>query len=259
MMPIKFVYDVQQGKKSKSLLHFSEISYTIYGCLIFSSKGGFNHMKIREIKKNARQSLKNRWGFALLLTIVTFGIYGGIQILVEILISGGFEAWIDGENTSATTVGYILSVILAPIIMSNYWVFLGIVRKEHVKIGDLFEPFLNLGLYVKAIGLYILVAVYTLLWALLLIIPGIIKGMAYSQAYFVLKDHPDYSINHAITESRKLMDGYKWSYFLLTLSFIGWGILSILTLGIGFLWLIPYVTASLASFYEQLLNHPKEA
>ncbi|MFC3885038.1 DUF975 family protein [Bacillus songklensis] len=216
-------------------------------------------MKIREVKRYARQSLKNRWGFALLLTIVTFGIYGGIQVLVEMLISGGFEAWVDDESTSATMVGYILSVILAPIIMSNYWVFLGIVRKEPVKIGDLFDPFLNFGLYVKAIGLYILVAIYTLLWTLLLIIPGIIKGMAYSQAYFVLKDHPDYSINRAITESRKLMDGYKWSYFLLMLSFIGWGILSILTLGIGFLWLIPYVTASLASFYEQLSNHPKEA
>jgi uncharacterized membrane protein len=69
-----------------------------------------------------------------------------------------------------------------------------------------------------------------------------------------LKDHPEYSITEAITESKKIMQGYKWKYFLLHLSFIGWGILSLFTLGIGLLWLIPYMNTSLASFYNQRIE-----
>lgn len=215
-------------------------------------------MKIKAIKRDARQSLKNRWGFAVLLTIVTFVIYAGPQGIAEILISGGFNAWLNNENTMATLVSTLLSVVLFPILMGNYWVFLGLVRNEPVKIGNLFEPFSNFKLYLKSVGVSILITIYTLLWSLLFIIPGIIKGIAYSQTYYILKDHPGYSVNRAITESRKIMKGHKWSYFLLQLSFIGWGILSVLTLGIGFLWLMPYITTSLAKFYEQLLNNPDE-
>jgi uncharacterized membrane protein len=87
-----------------------------------------------------------------------------------------------------------------------------------------------------------------------LIVPGIIKSFSYSQVYFILKDTPTISANEAITQSRKLMFGYKWKYFLLLLSFIGWGILSVITLGIGFIWLVPYMTASLAAFYDQLVK-----
>ena len=58
-----------------------------------------------------------------------------------------------------------------------------------------------------------------------------------------------------ITESRKMMDGHKWEYFVLQLSFIGWGILSILSLGIGFLWLNPYANATYATFYDNLTEN----
>ena len=91
----------------------------------------------------------------------------------------------------------------------------------------------------KLIGTSIVVSIFVFLWTLLLIIPGIIKSISYSQTFFVLKDHPEYSITEAITESKKIMQGYKWKYFLLNLSFIGWGILSLFTLGIGLLWLNP--------------------
>ncbi|HWJ79459.1 MAG TPA: DUF975 family protein, partial [Niallia sp.] len=80
---------------------------------------------------------------------------------------------------------------------------------------------------------------------------------AYSQTLYLLKDNPDYGIFEAITESRRRMNGYKWKYFLLNLSFIGWGILGLFTLGIGYLWLIPYIYASNAAFYKNLIADKK--
>ena len=87
---------------------------------------------------------------------------------------------------------------------------------------------------------------------LLFIIPGIIKSFSYAMTYFIINDHPEYSINQAITESRRMMDGHKMEYFILCLSFIGWFILSCITLGIGFLWLIPYFYTTSAAFMKRL-------
>ena len=93
---------------------------------------------------------------------------------------------------------------------------------------------------------------YTLLWTLLLVIPGIIKGYAYSMTPYVMNDHPELDAEDCIHESRMIMRGHKWKLFCLDLSFIGWAILCLFTLGIGFLWLQPYMESSHAKFYEEL-------
>jgi len=100
--------------------------------------------------------------------------------------------------------------------------------------------------------------IFVFLWSLLLLIPGIIKGLAYSQTFYLLKDHPEYTVLEAITESRKRMVGYKWKYFLLHLSFIGWGILCLISLGIGLLWLVPYYNATMAAFYNEIIADNKD-
>ncbi|MGQ0440558.1 DUF975 family protein, partial [Bacillus sp. B-TM1] len=108
--------------------------------------------------------------------------------------------------------------------------------------------------FIKSFLLYIVVNIYIFLWCLLFIIPGIIKSFSYAMTYFIINDHPEYSINQAITESRRMMDGHKMEYFILCLSFIGWFILSCITLGIGFLWLIPYFYTTSAAFYEEIAD-----
>jgi uncharacterized membrane protein len=108
-------------------------------------------------------------------------------------------------------------------------------------------------LSLKVVGTAILVGIFTILWSLLLIIPGIIKGIAYSQVFFLLRDNPEYTALEAITESKKRMKGYKWKFFLLNLSFIGWAFIAIFTLGIGFLWLTPYILTANATFYNELI------
>ena len=104
----------------------------------------------------------------------------------------------------------------------------------------------------NALGTYILMGIIVFVFMLLLIIPGIIRAIAYSQTMYILAKNPSISAMDALKKSRSMMDGHKLDYFILNLSFIGWGLLCILTLGIGFLWLIPYIRISLAHFHNEL-------
>ena len=89
-------------------------------------------------------------------------------------------------------------------------------------------------------------------WFLLFIIPGIIKAYAYAMTYYISYDNPELSAEECINRSMKMMYGHKLDLFLLDLSFIGWILLSILTLGVGMLWVTPYMYTSRAKFYEEL-------
>ena len=108
--------------------------------------------------------------------------------------------------------------------------------------------------YVRNAVSILLVYVYTALWTLLLIVPGIVKGLAYSLTPFIVKDNPQLSPNQAINLSMKMMKGHKFDLFYLYLSFIGWILLAMLTLGIGLLWVIPYMQTSMAAFYLDVKN-----
>lgn len=98
----------------------------------------------------------------------------------------------------------------------------------------------------------ILSGIYIILWMFLLIIPGIIKAYSYSMAPYIVKDNPEIGADAAIRESMKMMKGYKMKLFLLDLSFIGWAILALLTLGLGLILLEPYMYSARAVFYEEL-------
>ena len=90
------------------------------------------------------------------------------------------------------------------------------------------------------------------LWSLLLIIPGIIKSFSYAMTPFILEENPELDASAAIHRSRMMMRGHQFDLFWLFLGFLGWLILSLLTLGIGLLWLVPYMETSLAAFYEEV-------
>lgn len=108
--------------------------------------------------------------------------------------------------------------------------------------------------YVRNAVSILLVYLYTILWTLLFIVPGIIKGLAYSLTPFIVKDNPQLSPNQAINLSMKMMKGHKFDLFYLYLSFIGWILLAMLTLGVGLLWVIPYMQTSMAAFYLDVKN-----
>ncbi|MCM3717609.1 DUF975 family protein [Fictibacillus phosphorivorans] len=217
-------------------------------------------MKSKTFKKEAKQQLKGQWGRAAIFTLFFGALYYVIPLLIEINQSGGFENWLStdpSEGTQAST--FIVTLVLLPLYVGYLWTFLSVVRTgERIKFSSLFQAFSEISMYLKLLGTYLLTMVYLFFWFLLLVVPGIIKAFAYSQTYFVLKDNPEIGINAAITKSRKLMHGYKWKYFVLQLSFIGWILLSIITLGIGFIWLSPYLSTANAAFYNELVKRQSD-
>lgn len=212
-------------------------------------------MIISEIKKQARQSLKGQWGTAVQLTLLMFLVTMVVPIVIDIFLNGGFANWADPYNEPtifSSVVGFIISFALIPFSTAVSWFFLSLSRLDRPEITEVFTIYKDGKTSLKIIGASILIALFVILWSLLLIIPGIIKAISYSQTYFIMKDHPEFSMLEAITESKNRMKGYKWKYFLLNLSFIGWGILCLFTLGIGLLWLIPYISTSNAAFFNEI-------
>lgn len=195
---------------------------------------------ISELKDLALSNLKGNWKEPVLATLVYIVIAGAI--------SGVSNA---SESGAVQLLSFILQIfIVMPIAYGFALAFLDFIRGE--KDGMIQKMFGCFNNYVRALGVSFMVALWTFLWALLLIVPGIIKGLSYSMSYYISKDHPEYTIDQCIEESKRMMDGYKWKLFLLQLSFIGWILLSILTLCIGMLWVIPYMQTTMAHFYEEL-------
>ena len=124
-------------------------------------------------------------------------------------------------------------------------------RTKSVGVGDLFSAF-NSTFYWKSMGLGILLWIYTFLWSLLFIIPGIIKGCSYFLAPYILVDNPEITTEEAICRSMRLMEGHKMQLFLMSLGYFLLAMLSSLLLFIPLLWLVPYYTVAYVKFYEEV-------
>jgi uncharacterized membrane protein len=178
----------------------------------------------------ARESLKGKWGLA----IGTFVVYMLVAAILQII----------------PIIGPIASLIISGPLALGLAIFsLSISRNQNAKLEQIFQGFSNFG---TALGAYLLMILFIILWTLLLIIPGIIAAISYSMTFYILADDNSIGAMDAIDKSKKMMDGYKWKYFCLGLRFLGWALLCILTLGIGFLWLMPYMQVSMAKFYDDV-------
>ena len=186
-----------------------------------------------EIRASARKQLKGSW----LEAVGVYLIYGILVTVANIIpVAGSF-------------------VVAGPLVLGLIGYFSRKARGEEAQLENLFEGFKRFG---AALILFVLEAVFLTLW-MFLIVPGIVKCFSYSMSYFILRDNPDMGANEAITASRKMMNGHKGELFGLYLSFIGWAILCLFSFGIGYLWLSPYMTLSLANFYEELKKNQNEA
>ena len=112
--------------------------------------------------------------------------------------------------------------------------------------------FSRFSIWGRALGLRLMIVLLTFLWTLLFIIPGIIAGYRYALAPYLMAENPDMGVMEAINRSKELMYGNKWRLFCLQLSFIGWDLLCLFTLGIGYLWLTPYRNAAETAFYLEV-------
>ncbi|WP_242144812.1 MULTISPECIES: DUF975 family protein [unclassified Bacillus cereus group] len=204
---------------------------------------------ISDLKGRALDALEGKWGLAVGITLLIIILITICRTVITVPFS---FIWGWEEASRSLSVDMVAMLIIGPLTLGAYSLVLRAVREQDVKASQLFSWFTDGSKLIKSFLTYLLIYVYLILWTLLLIIPGIIKSFSYSMTYFILNDHPEYTMNQAITESRRIMDGHKLDYFLVCLSFIGWFLLSIVTIGIGFLWLIPYFYTTSAAFYEEI-------
>ena len=229
-----------------------------------------------DFRRIAREALRGRWGIAVIAGLLASLLgaigSGGPELNIE-LNDGHFQAGLSvaGQDIISTDgmhwgifagmTAYILIFaivtgivlfVLGSVIEVGYSKFnLDLVdRRSEAKIETMFGYF---SFWKTTAAARLLQTLYILLWSLLFIIPGIIATYSYSMTGYILADNPDMTADEAIARSKQMMDGNRWRLFCLQISFIGWSILSsLLTFGIGDLWLTPYRQAASAAFYREI-------
>lgn len=128
-------------------------------------------------------------------------------------------------------------------------IFLNLTRGQSPEFRDAFQGFNHFWIAFKT---NFLVSIFVSLWSLLLVIPGMIKGLSYAMTPYIIVEEPEISAREAISRSKSMMHGHKMELFVLGLSFIGWNLLACCTLGILYIWLVPYMEATVMNFYLSL-------
>ena len=221
-----------------------------------------------EFRRIARDKLRGHWGRSVLVTFIFSLICGmsGIYNLAknmghmdfDMLFAGNYNDFLAGYTSveaAGGTFGTLISLALsiAVILLAGalslghckYYIDL-VAENRQDEVSVIFSRF---DIFLKAMGLNLFMGLFIWLWSLLFIVPGIIAAYRYRLAPYLMAENPNLGIREAVNMSKELMAGHKWRLFCLNLSFIGWGILSALTCGIGDLWLNPYIYAANAAFY----------
>ncbi len=160
-------------------------------------------------------------------------------------------------SDAGTTVMILLAIAGVVLFVIGGGIQLGLIRYNLDLLTRENPPafltlFSRMSIFGRALGLRLMTGILTALWSLLFVIPGIVAAYRYALAPYLMAEHPEMGVMEAISQSKALMRGNKWRLFCLQLSFIGWGILSTLTMGIGNLWLAPYRNAAETAFYLEL-------
>ena len=177
-------------------------------------------------------------------------IKGNIGILFVILLIGSL---ISGAACAIPVAGYLAALfVIAPAFnIALIIIFLKLCAGIKPEIAELFQHFNKFWASFKVL---FFTGLFTMLWSLLLYIPGIIKALSYSMSMYILAENPDMPALEAIDRSKKMMDGHKMELFVLLLSFIGWYLLCAVTAGIAAIYVIPYVNAAVTNFYNSIKN-----
>lgn len=182
------------------------------------------------LMQQARESLSGRWGLAIGTSVLVGLVRGALGALSMLLLGG-------------------------PLAQGNGHFYLAISRDTDPKLDDAFKGFNNFG---TSLGAFLLVGIFSFLWSLLFVIPGIIARLSYAMTFYIMADNPAIGAMEAIDESKRMMNGHKWKLFRMHLRFAGLGILCIFTLFIGLFWLIPFMHVCMAKFYDDINGHEEK-
>lgn len=212
--------------------------------------------KAYNFRVEARRALSGHWTLAVAVGLVATLLSGGVGVVNTgssaegsgYLSMVGHDAWITMLTISVVSV--IVALCIGGCMQMGWSKFhLKLQRNQQAKFGDLFSCFDRFG---TGLCMALLMGLFVFLWSLLLIVPGIIAFYRYAMTPWILADHPEMGAREAIRESGRIMRGNKWRLFCLQMSFFGWALLSAVTLGIGTLWLTPYMQSAYAAFYEEI-------
>ena len=184
-------------------------------------------MNRKQMKKEARKLLKGNAGYF-------------VPIILLVMAASGFCAALEAASGTNTNGSLLSFLIAGPIAISFAFIMLAFVdKKQNPAPKDILIGFHGKNAFEAIIALVRYLA-FTFLWSLLFIIPGIIKSLSYSQMYFLMADK-GLSAKDAQIKSMEIMEGHKWAYFLLQLSFIPWILLIMITFGIASIYAVPYI------------------
>ena len=227
----------------------------------------------------AREALKRKWGIAVIAGLIA-SLLGGLgsdgpEVKLNIDLSEGANVSFEyagqtilstsggiNDQLGAVLIGSAIYIAIAAILLAAVYFVLGsvieagyarfnmnLVDRTEAKIESLFTYFYN---WKTTAATRFLKTLYSFLWSLLFIIPGIIASYSYAMTGYILAEHPELTASEAIASSKEMMSGNRFRLFCLQLSFIGWAILCAFTFGIGNLWLSPYRQAATAAFYREI-------
>ena len=249
-------------------IFFQTLEYVFGFCYNKNMDNFYTPLDNKVIKSNARDFIRGRlWMFWSVLLVVGIieslanslpqWIFGDRLSNLSDIIAGNPDNIPKEISSSVFGWYYILNVLITIVLIPlNIGVAQNVLawsRGEDVnKWKVLFGGFNSAKIFFKQVGVVVLNTILCALWAILLVVPGIIKGLAYSMYPYVLRDEPDLSVWQTLKKSEAIMKGYKGKLFLMYLSFIGWFILGAFTFGILYIWLTPYVMTSTVKFYDDV-------
>ena len=207
----------------------------------------------RVLKNEALSSLKGNWAPAVLASFVLFlaaSVLEGPYIFMSLRAVPG---WLPSSSYTVgiTALWVVILLVVMPLEVGHSNACRALLAKGD---GNMLSNEFKIGFsaWLHKFWTYFLRSVCIFLWSLLLIVPGIVKALAYDMADFIMVEEPNLSAYQAIKKSEVITKGHKNQLFGMYLGMLGWYLLSVLTLGLGFLWLLPYVNTTRAAFYEAL-------
>lgn len=249
-------------------IFFQTLEYVFGFCYNKNMDNFYTPLDNKVIKSNARDFIRGRlWMFWSVLLVVGIieslanslpqWIFGDRLSNISDIIAGNPDNIPKEISSSVFGWYYVLNVLITIVLIPlNIGVAQNVLawsRGEDVnKWKVLFGGFNSAKIFFKQVGVVVLNTILCALWAILLVVPGIIKGLAYSMYPYVLRDEPDLSVWQTLKKSEAIMKGYKGKLFLMYLSFVGWFILGAFTFGILYIWLTPYVMTSTVKFYDDV-------
>jgi uncharacterized membrane protein len=228
----------------------------------------------------AVDSLRGQWATAI-----------GVSLLYGFITNGfNFTSKIGSPVWKGISIGlhFLISIFISgPLLFGWCRIFLQIARRQPANFNQFFDGFkfywktvgtaLLMGLYIflasipailvaiaSSVGMVflhrgapvpVLLVPFLFLFGVALI-PSFIVSLNYSQAFFILSDRPHLSVTASLAQSRHMIFGFRWKKFCLGWRFFGWVLLALLTCGVGFLWLSPYMATANAHFYDDIRGEP---